>query len=44
MDSKTTLVILNEILRELKYLAIDDKKTLIEIVIDILSNYMKKKK
>ncbi|HET9805705.1 MAG TPA: hypothetical protein VFP49_02230 [Nitrososphaeraceae archaeon] len=44
MDSKTTLVILNEILRELKYLAIDDKKTLLEIVIDILSDYMKKKK
>ncbi len=41
--AKTTLRIPNNILRELKHLSIDDNKTLTEIIVIALSEYLKKR-
>ncbi len=42
--SKTTIRLPDEMLRELKHLAIDDRKTLTELVTEALSDYLKKRK
>ena len=42
--AKTTLRIPNSILRELKHLSIDDNKTLTEIVVEALSEYLERRK
>lgn len=43
MDSKTTLRLPDEILRELKHIAIDDNRTLTDIVVEALKDYLKKR-
>lgn len=43
MDSKTTLRLPDEILRELKHIAIDDNRTLTDIVVEALEDYLKKR-
>jgi predicted transcriptional regulator len=43
LDSKTTLRLPENILRELKHLAIDDNRTLTEIVIEALNQYLDKR-
>ena len=42
--SKTTIRLPDEMLRELKHLAIDDRKTLTELVTEALDDYLKKRK
>jgi predicted transcriptional regulator len=42
--SKTTIRLPDEMLRELKHLAIDDRKTLTELVTEALTDYLKKRK
>ena len=42
--SKTTIRLHDEMLRELKHLAIDDRKTLTELVTEELTDYLKKRK
>lgn len=43
LDSKTTLRLPDNILKELKHLAIDDNRTLTEVIIEALSDYLKKR-
>jgi hypothetical protein len=40
---KTTLKIPNNIIKELKHISIDSDKTLTEIIIEALSDYLKKR-
>jgi predicted transcriptional regulator len=42
--SKTTIRLPDEMLRELKHLAIDDRKTLTELITEALDDYLKKRK
>lgn len=41
--SKTTIRLPDNILRKLKHLAIDDNRTLTEVIIEAVSDYLKKK-
>jgi predicted transcriptional regulator len=43
LETKTTLRLPDEILTELKHIAIDDKRTLTEIVVEALRDYLKKR-
>ena len=42
--SKTTIRLPDEMLRELKHIAIDDKKTLTELITEALDDYLKKRR
>ena len=44
LDSRTTLRLPNNILRELKHLAIDDNRTLTEIITEALVDYLEKRR
>jgi predicted transcriptional regulator len=44
LETKTTLRINDKILRELKHLAIDDNKTLTEIINEGLAYYLREKR
>ena len=43
LETKTTLRLPDEILTELKHIAIDDKRTLTDIVVEALRDYLKKR-
>ena len=43
LETKTTLRLPEEILIELKHIAIDDKRTLTDIVVEALKDYLKKR-
>ena len=43
LETKTTLRLPEEIMTELKHIAIDDKRTLTEIVVEALRDYLKKR-
>jgi predicted transcriptional regulator len=42
--SKTTIRLPDQMLRDLKHLAIDDKKTLTELITEALDDYLKKRR
>ncbi len=42
--SKTTIRLPHQMLRDLKHLAIDDKKTLTELITEALDDYLKKRR
>lgn len=44
MASKTTLNLPDEIVRELKHIAIDDKQTLTAIFVEALKDYLNKRR
>lgn len=43
LETKTTLRLPDEILTELKHIAIDDKRTLTDVVVEALRDYLKKR-